>query len=51
MPPDAPYIIYIILLCLTPDDFIRQGESAATHWVKETIQYNTDMILYFSHVL
>jgi hypothetical protein len=32
-------LIYIILLCLTPDDFIRQGESAATHWVKETIQY------------
>jgi hypothetical protein len=26
MHPDAPY--FSILLCLTPDDFTRQGESA-----------------------
>ena len=31
MHPDAPY--FIILLGLTPDDFTRQGESAATQWV------------------
>jgi hypothetical protein len=31
MCPDALY--FIILLCLTPDDFTRQGESAATQWV------------------
>jgi hypothetical protein len=31
--PDAPYFIILlqtILLCLTPDDFTRQGESAGT---------------------
>jgi hypothetical protein len=32
MRPDVPY--YIILLCLMPDDFTHQGESAATQWVK-----------------
>ena len=32
---NAPY--FIILLCLTPDDFTCQGESAATQWVKQTI--------------
>jgi hypothetical protein len=31
MHPDAPYCS--ILLCLTPDDFTRQVESAATTWV------------------
>ena len=31
MHPDAPY--FISLLRLTPDDFTRQGESAATQWV------------------
>jgi hypothetical protein len=32
MHPDAPY--FIILLCLTPDNFNRQGGgSAATQWV------------------
>jgi hypothetical protein len=31
MCPDAPY--FIILLCLMPDNFTRQGESAATQWV------------------
>jgi hypothetical protein len=31
MHPDAPY--FSILLCLTPDDFTRQVESAATQWV------------------
>jgi hypothetical protein len=30
--PDVPY--FIILLYLMPDDFIRQGESATTQWVK-----------------
>ena len=28
----VPY--FIILLCLMPDDFTPQGESAATQWVK-----------------
>ena len=32
--PDAPY--FIILLCLTPDDFTRQEESAANQWVNQT---------------
>jgi hypothetical protein len=32
MRPDVPY--FIILLCLTPDNFTHQGESAATQWVK-----------------
>ena len=27
---NAPY--FILLLCLTPDDFTCQGESAATQW-------------------
>ena len=29
--PDAHY--FSILLCLTPDDFTHQVESAATQWV------------------
>jgi hypothetical protein len=33
---DAPY--FSILLCLTPDDFTRQVESAATQWVNETMR-------------
>jgi hypothetical protein len=32
MNPDAPY--FSILLCLTPDGFTRQVESAATQWVR-----------------
>ena len=32
MRPDAPY--FIILLCLTPDTFTCQEESAATQWVR-----------------
>jgi hypothetical protein len=32
MHPDAPY--FSILLCLMPDDFTRQVESAATQWIK-----------------
>ena len=34
MCPDAPY--FIILLCLTADDFTREGKSAATQWVNQT---------------
>jgi hypothetical protein len=30
-----PY--FIILLCLMPDDFTRQGESACAEWVKQYI--------------
>ena len=37
MLPDAPY--FIILLCLTPDDFTHQGKSAATQLVKTLYQY------------
>ena len=33
---NAPY--FIILLCLTPDNFTRQGESAATQWVKSSFK-------------
>ena len=36
MHPDAPY--FIILLCLTPDDFTHRGKSAATQWVNQTKQ-------------
>jgi hypothetical protein len=32
MHPDVTY--FIILLCLTPDNFTHQGESAGTQWVK-----------------
>jgi hypothetical protein len=32
MRTNAPY--FIILLCLTPDDFTHQGESLALEWVK-----------------
>ena len=32
--PDAPY--FSVLLCLTPDDFTRQVESAATQWINQT---------------
>jgi hypothetical protein len=35
MHPGAAY--FIILLCLTPDDFTCQGESAATQWVNFSI--------------
>jgi hypothetical protein len=35
MCPDVPY--FIILLCLTPDDFTHQGESAASQWVNQTM--------------
>ena len=35
MHPDAPY--FSILLCLTPDDFTRQVESASPQRVKRNI--------------
>jgi hypothetical protein len=35
MHPDAPY--FSISLCLTPEDFTHQVESAATQWVKGKI--------------
>jgi hypothetical protein len=38
MHSDAPY--FSILLCLTPDDFTCQVESAATQWVIK-LQQNT----------
>jgi hypothetical protein len=34
MHPDAPY--FSILVCLMPDNFTRQVESAATQWVNQT---------------
>jgi hypothetical protein len=43
MHPDAPY--FSILLCLTPDNFTRQVESADTQWVKILI---STYILHFS---
>jgi hypothetical protein len=41
---NAPY--FVILLCLTPDDFTHQGESAATQWVNQTICPCTLLTLY-----
>jgi hypothetical protein len=35
--PSCTLYYFIILLCLTPDDFTRQGESTATQWVKMNI--------------
>jgi hypothetical protein len=35
MHPDVPY--FSILLCLTPDDFTCQVESAVTQWVQVTM--------------
>ncbi len=35
MHPDAPY--FIILLCLMPDDFTHQWESAGAQYVNQTI--------------
>ena len=35
MHPDAAY--FSILLCLMPDDFTRQVESAATQWVQISV--------------
>jgi hypothetical protein len=43
MRPDVPYLI--ILLCLTPDDFTRQEESAATQWVN---QWQCALLYYFT---
>jgi hypothetical protein len=40
MHPDAPY--FSILLCLMPDDFTRQVESAATQWAKQP--FNVDFL-------
>ena len=48
MRPDAPY--FIILLCLTPDDFTCQGESAATQWVNQTISAHVHPTLLFYSV-
>jgi hypothetical protein len=47
MCPDVPY--FIILLCLTPDDFTRHGESAATQWV--TSRFNLASIQPGFHVV
>ena len=37
MHPDAPY--FVILLCLMPDAFTRQGESAATQWINTRSEF------------
>ena len=37
MHPDAPY--FSILLCLMPDDFTHQVESAATQWAKQHLMF------------
>jgi cytosine/uracil/thiamine/allantoin permease len=43
MHPDVPYFVTLLCLtldyfsCLMPDDFTRQGESAAAQWVNQTI--------------
>ena len=35
--PKCALLYYCILLCLTPDYFTPQGESANTQWVNQTI--------------
>jgi DeoR/GlpR family transcriptional regulator of sugar metabolism len=42
MHPDAPYVVS--LLSLTPDNFTRQRESAATQWVN-IVDEHAKMIL------
>ena len=44
---DAPY--FSILLCLTPDDFTRQVESAATQWVNEMLMGRGAKSYYYSN--
>ena len=38
---------FIILLCLMPDDFTRQGESAGAEWVTENFYNNLSIKLKF----
>ena len=48
MHPDAPY--FVSFLCLTPDDFTRQRESAATQWVNivdERAKWSLTMVVHF----
>jgi hypothetical protein len=40
---NAPY--FVILLCLMPDDFTRQGENAATQWVNIVLCSKLQMFL------
>jgi hypothetical protein len=40
---NAPH--FIISLCLTPDDFTRQGESAAIQWVKLSLPILTIILM------
>jgi hypothetical protein len=48
MHPFAPY--FVILLCLTPDNFTCQGENAAIQWVNNDIERkHSDRV--FSHEL
>jgi hypothetical protein len=52
MCPDAAY--YIILLCLIPDDFTRQGKSAATQCVNlpmHPVNNLSDNVPYFINLL
>ena len=44
---DAPSY-FIILLCLMPDDFSRQKESAATQWVKPDFLYKYTCLKFYS---
>jgi phage-related protein len=37
MHPDVPQLYLILLLCLTLGNLTCQEESAATHWVNQTI--------------
>ena len=37
---------FVILLCLTPDYFTRQGESAGSQWVNQTICPGVILTLY-----
>ena len=36
---------FVILLCLMPDDFTRQGENAATQWVNIVLCSKLQMFL------
>ena len=55
MHPNAPYfiILYVLLLLLyiTPDNFTRQGEGAATQWVKDRVSWLIDKVNVLKHVL
>jgi hypothetical protein len=49
MHPDAPY--FIILLCLTADNFTHQGESAGAQWVNYIDTWADSLINHWAQAL